>query len=385
MELYIAGGCSEHGRNAFLVNSGSFSFLVDAGIMKEKPEVPWPQLSDEQIRGASVLFLTHSHADHTGAAEWLIGKGFSGIIAASRETFRMLPAWPVRTVCLEDLGGPLEITDFFPGLKFLWGRSGHCVGSVWYLFCAGGRSVLFSGDYQEYSAAYRCDEIRDYSADAAVLDCAYGYEKEDARVHRRQLSEALDAFALKDGPLLFPVPSHGRGLDVIRLLEERGIPVMADTSFEEEIRDEHIRPMWFSESFLQAVSGISILSLTPVKEAAEKNDTSLMQLVSGRKGILVKDSQLWDPADIRIAEAVLAAGGNVVLTGKQDPAGYARKLYDEKRAVFCRISVHQNAEEMMRLADKNRFGRVIPYHCRQKLVFDRDNVFVLEAGDRVEL
>ena len=113
MELYIAGGCSEHGRNAFLVNSGSFSFIVDAGIMKEKPEVPWPQLSDEQIRGASALFLTHSHADHTGAAEWLIGKGFSGVVAASRETFRMLPSWPVRTVCLEDLGGPLEITEFF--------------------------------------------------------------------------------------------------------------------------------------------------------------------------------------------------------------------------------------------------------------------------------
>ena len=160
---------------------------------------------------------------------------------------------------------------------------------------------------------------------------------------------------------------------------------MAEISFEEEIRNEQIRPMWFRESFLQAVSGLRLLSLNPVKEAAEKNDPSLMQLVSGRKGILLKDSQLWDPADIRIAEAVLASGGNVVLTGKQDPAGYARKLYDEKRAVFCRISVHQNAEEMMRLADENRFDRVIPYHCRQKLVFDRDNIFVLEAGDRVEL
>jgi predicted metal-dependent RNase len=36
MELYIAGGCSEHGRNCFLVKGENLSFLVDAGLMNNE-------------------------------------------------------------------------------------------------------------------------------------------------------------------------------------------------------------------------------------------------------------------------------------------------------------------------------------------------------------
>ena len=90
MELYIAGGCAEHGRNCFLVKGKKVSFLVDAGLMKEKAGTPYPHLTDEQIAGADYLFLTHCHTDHTGALLWLYEHGFRGRVYASRATLDMI-------------------------------------------------------------------------------------------------------------------------------------------------------------------------------------------------------------------------------------------------------------------------------------------------------
>ena len=100
MELYIAGGCSEHGRNCFLVKGENLSFLVDAGLMKEKPEVPYPDLTEEQIGGADYLFLTHAHSDHAGALPWLLKHGFRGVVRseARGKRWRICPGrW--RSAC----------------------------------------------------------------------------------------------------------------------------------------------------------------------------------------------------------------------------------------------------------------------------------------------
>ena len=386
MELYIAGGCSEHGRNAFLVSGEKVSFIVDAGIMKEKAGTPWPEFTDEQVKNASFLFLTHSHTDHTGAVRWLIKRGFSGTIYASRQTFRVLQEFSVQTLCIDDAGGPGEEITVNEHLRMMWGRSGHCIGSVWYRFAAEGSSILFSGDYEYRSYAYKCDDICGVTADTGVLDCAYGNEKEDAVTHFEYLKTVMDHYTRERVPMLFPVPSHGRGLDVLRLLAERGIPVTADPAVAEEIESIRESAFWLQDSFITAVEDIRFLPLTPLRDAVRDGcDAGTFRNLIGWTGILVRDSQLRDETNQLLAQYVSNAGGRVILTGKQDPSSYARRLYDEGKADFCRISVHQNTDEMLKLAGRNDFGTVIPYHCRQKLEFDRDDVIVLEPGDRIRI
>ena len=202
MELYIAGGCSEHGRNCFLVKGENLSFLVDAGLMKEKPEVPYPDLTEEQIGGADYLFLTHAHSDHAGALPWLLKHGFRGVVVASRPTFDTIPAFRGPRKTLEDLSGPLEECMLSGGIAVTWGRSGHCFGSVWYRFRAEGRRLVFTGDYEEKSLAYRCDRIRDVEADLAVVDCAYGVETENASVNRDRARKAVRHWRKKAVPLV---------------------------------------------------------------------------------------------------------------------------------------------------------------------------------------
>lgn len=155
MELFIAGGVGEHGRNCFCVRGGRVRFLVDCGLMVGTPDDPYPRLAPEEIRHLDAVFLTHSHADHAGALPWLYENGFRGTVAASGETLAQLPFEPpiraaLEVCCLGGSGG-------FGSVRVQWGRSSHCAGSVWYHFSEGERSVLFSGDYTEDALVYACD------------------------------------------------------------------------------------------------------------------------------------------------------------------------------------------------------------------------------------
>ncbi len=384
MELFIAGGCSEHGRNCFYVRGEHLNFIVDAGMMKEKPEMPFPELSGSQIRSADFLFLTHCHADHSGAVKWLYDRGFQGEVIASTETF----AWSkcdMRGRTLESLGLPGKKCKVDKHLSFVWGRSGHCIGSVWFQFRMDGKKILFTGDYEEKSYAYHCDKIRGRKADLAVVDCAYGTESEDAAEHRRILEQGLYELAAAKKPLVFPIPSHGRGLDVLRLLSNLKMKVYLPDALISESLESSDPTLWLKRKYRSAFDELDIHTLDQLEDEFVRNAHELRFKKRRRAmAILLQDSQLYRAEYQEIADAAVAAGGKVVLTGKQDPSSYARELLDEGKAEFWRISVHQNVREMKRLMNKNKFRFVVPYHCRQELSFHEKNILVVKAGDIIK-
>ena len=52
-------------------------------------------------------------------------------------------------------------------LEIRYGRSGHCVGSLWFIISFDEKKVLFTGDYCEDSEVYICDILRDTCVDMA--------------------------------------------------------------------------------------------------------------------------------------------------------------------------------------------------------------------------
>lgn len=62
MQLYIAGGCGDQGRNCFYIEGDRHAFIVDAGTSTDGLD-RLPDLSSEMIHRAEYLFVTHSHKD----------------------------------------------------------------------------------------------------------------------------------------------------------------------------------------------------------------------------------------------------------------------------------------------------------------------------------
>ncbi len=378
MELYIAGGCSEHGRNCFLVKGEGISFLVDAGLMKEKEGSPYPVLKREEIEKLDYLFLTHSHSDHVGAIPWLYENGFHGTVAASQNTFAMITAKIGKRLILEELGSAGKKIRLGENLTLKWGRSGHCAGSVWYRFVVDDTRILFTGDYAEHSLAYRCDRIRRMKADLAVVDCAYGNDSGSAKKNRRAFLEYAEKCKEKGTKLFFPIPSNGRGLDILRAMGEVHIPSYLGDHMQRELKSIETPEFWLKEGLMTHLTAFETQDLKDGIRELERNRKKSLAL-------LVTDSQLYDQENRDIAVRMQDLSGRVCLTGKQNPTSFSRALLVGGRADFIRLFTHQNSKEMKKLISRNEFGYVIPYHCRQVLSFDEKNILVLKTGDRVRL
>lgn len=339
MKLFIAGGCGEHGRNCFLVNHAHGSFLLDCGLMAGD-ENGTPRLTKAQIAALDCVFLTHSHQDHVGALPWLRAQGFAGPVVASAETLRQLPFDAGHTLDLEHL------TLDFAGLGITWGRAGHCAGSVWYRFEDGGKSILFSGDYNEDSLTYPCDALRGQRADLAVVDCAYGRADFTFLSACEALIECVRAELITHPLLLLPVPKYGRGPDLLRLLARHfALPLYPDAHLQRELLRLPQTRDWTR-------------ALPPQVLAHCHSYTG-----TEKSGLLfVSDPQLKQAEHQALAEQLLRRGGFAVMTGSADPGSYSDTLIRQGRMAAALYPVHLNERQFRNLAAANHFGTVLPYH-----------------------
>lgn len=341
MELYLAGGVGEHGRNCFYVQGESICFLVDCGLMAGE-QGGYPRLSQERIDRLDAVFLTHSHADHTGALPWLAERGFSGAVFAAEETLRQLPKKPENTFSLETIcpGGRGNIA----ALSIRWGRSGHCAGSVWYRFSEGDKSVFFSGDYTEDSPIYNCDPIRGEQAGAAVLDCAYGMDETSFETLCGRIVDETKKLLASRGLILFPVPKYGRGLDLLKLLSDRlsGADYYADRLFVDNLAAQRSGGFWYR--------GVKI------------NAEPRLYDGQARGIVFVCDPQLRSAEARDTARRVLSLGGGCVMTGTVDRGSFSEELIARGDMTQLRYPVHLNHAQYLTLVRENSFAAPVPYH-----------------------
>lgn len=342
MELYIAGGCGEHGRNCFYLQEGEDAFLVDCGLMTGTKE-PFPRLSPEQIARLRAVFLTHSHADHSGALPWLREQGYHGVVVAAAPTLEQLPFAVGRSQTLESICR-CGAAGLVQGTTVIWGRSGHCAGSVWLKLLWRGKTVLFSGDYCEQSRVYPCDTLCTQRADLAVLDCAYGH----STTPENRSSAFITAMRrlLEKTPLVFlPVPKYGRGLDLLWLLHEAmpQQPVYADGHFCRQAEKVRNGAPWYQ----------------PVPQEFSAWARPYCKETEGI--VFLSDPQLCKAAGV-CAQKLLAMGGRGLMTGTPDAGSFSAELLQNGQMEFLRYPVHLDAAQCQALAAQNSFGRVVPYH-----------------------
>ena len=340
MELYIAGGCREHGCNCFLIRGSRYYLLLDCGEgLGNTPQLP--SLLKEDIEKIRYIFLSHSHRDHVGALSWLFRQGFSGRIYASAPTLDVIRNRDglalqnsADITAMEDSCGEIRIDE---GLYVSFGRSGHCRGALWYQFSFEDKRIFFSGDYKGESSCYPWDTPKDIYADAAIIDCAYGTEIMDPAEQLRALRKLM-AECLREGrQLLLPAPYNGRGAELKLIADEMLRKMDIGSRTYDDMKKDHF--------------GIMVLP----------------------------DPQLKKKESRRLSEYVLSHGGKVVFTGHVYEDTEAFRLLKEGRAEMLRYPVHPDAREALKLCAANDFRKVVFNHC-QKEIRPED---CLSAGKRL--
>ena len=348
MRMKIAGGCGEHGRNCFYIDTLAVTFLVDCGLMAGEKD-GYPYLTEDEIKRVKYVFLTHSHADHTGALPWLVKKGFRGNVVATKETLEQLPFYLENVMTLESFSDDTLEIDF--------GRSGHCIGSVWYQFTCDGRTLFFSGDYVEENYVHEIDYIRGKKADIAVVDCAYGNDKTPFKCYSTELIKYIRKIKTPFKTLLFPVPKYGRGLEIYWLLKKR-FPTWTFSA------DSH-----FVKQFLE------IQNSKWIRENVEmRGDISFYTEGQHTDVVFVSDPQLRSPEARIIAEQVLERG-HAIMTGTVEEGTMSEKLLAEGKMTMLRFPVHLNYPQFKKVAMENSFKQIIIYHSKE---FDCEKEIIKE-------
>ena len=350
MKLYLTGEPCSQQRHCYYVECSSVSFIVDCGYQRCYPHDELPHLTNEQIRSARYLFLTHSHENQSGALRHLLSSGFSGQVVMTAETAQQLPHPVDEPIILEGLSLPYTETELPGGLHLIWGRSGHCCGSAWFRIRDGEKSMLFSGDYYPAARIHATDAIKGIRADVAVLDCDYGTQSADTRDEQLDTLVSAVSEAIADGrPVLLPVPTYGRGLGIMACIAERlpDVDLFADEHLRRELSQLDATAMWVQPEASQLLAGMFV---RPIPE----------EFVA--LGVyLISDPQLDRPESLVLLRQLLICGARVFMTGTVETGTYASTLVHSGHARILRYAIHCTQEEMLAVARQNDFKKIIAY------------------------
>lgn len=344
MQLYIAGGCGDQGRNCFYIEGDRHAFIVDAGTSTDGLD-RLPDLSPEMIRRAEYLFVTHSHKDHTGAIEYLENNGFTGPVLMSNQTYQQIHYKPKNTMILDSTAPELSLDG---ELSLRWGRTGHCAGAVWYYITVDGKRLFFSGDYRENDTFYRCDAVRGLTADLAVIDSAYS-RMDRAEDMRKAVADAAKEALGQLAPLLLPVPSYGRGLSMAMLFYQtfgEAYPIHMSAK---------LRDQWLRIGHRGYFAHEEILGY-PFDIFRSWDETSL----EGGHIYFLTDAQLSKAKSRQLIDCHPEL--SVLMTGSLHGYGKAKSYYESGRAAFVLWPNHLTKQETADLAAANAFSLVVPFH-----------------------
>ena len=97
-------------------------------------------------------------------------------------------------------------------------------------------------------------------------------------------------------------------------------------------------------------------------ELQKTRDALLAALGDAQRNLLeLEESALAGKAGQRAREMV-AHGAHGIMTGTPDAGSLSAEMLKNGQMLFLRYPVHLDAMQCRELAEKNQFGRVIPYH-----------------------
>ncbi|GGA62514.1 MBL fold metallo-hydrolase [Pelagibacterium lentulum] len=332
MRITALSGFGVKGPACFLIEIEDRRFILDLGAGPDlglKPNL-------ENVGRVDAVLLSHAHPDHVGALDLLAQLGHPPVYATAlvhhfAQTDRFGTALPL------DIGGTTDIE----GVEVMTGRAGHAPGGIW-MRIGGADGVLYTGDFCNEGLLFRPDPMP--PAALVIADASYG-------TYDAPLSDAENELAVvaEKGPVLFPVPAGGRGLEMALVFDAMGHRVgLCPAHFD------------VARAILETSEGLpdeDARSLANLMARVEQ-----LQHYEAPDGIMIAAKP---NANDGLAGQLLErwAGRNdwnIVFTGHLARSTPARTLVDCGRARFVRWNVHPRLRDLIALVEHVKPHAILP-------------------------
>ncbi len=372
------GGSGEDSRNCFLLETSEHCFLLDCGVRREIADISrvYPSLTREIALKLDAVLLSHAHEDHTAALPYLYELGYRGKIYAHEETIRSTPPFLRKwTNYVKENGGVLpydeenidklsfEKIENFP-YKISYGKNGHMIGGLWYLFPYDNKRILYTGDYTDDSLLLKTDPLPE--ADVLIIDSAYASRHLDQNEQYHALYELAEKTVSKGGCLFLPVPANGRGIDMMEYLKHYDLPIYAEAVILKNAEKLFTRTVWL-KGYERSNKKVISVDDENRREILENDPCGIFLFPDGMMTSSVS-AQYYEAGKYRADSLLIISGHTAKGTLGND---LLQETYRKEHSVSMEvlpltIKVHNDEEDVLRLVEKTQAEKALLFHSKKE-------------------
>jgi len=383
-KLTFYGGAQSVTGSNYLLESGGVKILIDCGMFQgssdaeEKNYEPFPYKPSE----LSAVFLSHSHADHTGRLPKLYKEGFRGALYATSPTLDMtFIALPDNLSLMtdaaartnheplfseEDLKGIMGLaqgTSYDQEIKLgsdfsaVFHDAGHILGSSIIEFKFEGKRIYFSGDLGNPPTPLLRPFDNPLNADYIVVESAYGDRiHEDRSTRKEKLRSIVKDTITRGGTLMIPSFAMERTQELLFEFNDMhnageipDVPMFLDSPLAILLTDVYQKyPEYFNKEATYIIkSGDDLFNFPGLTYCRTSEESKSINGILGPKVIIAGSGMstggrilhherryLSDPNSTLLFIGFQAEGtlGRKIFDGIKEV-----KIFDEKISVHCRI------------------------------------------------
>lgn len=232
VRLTALGAFREVGRSCMQISTPNSRVIMDCGVKPStKPEYPYLQIPEFDIRALDAVIISHSHLDHVGFMPYLYEYGYEGPVYSTSPTRDLMTLLCLDYVDIgerEGGGSPYttravekaikhsitleygEVSDITPDMRVTLQNAGHMLGSALvHLHVGEGlHNIVYTGDYNFERSKLSEPTFTDFQRiETLITESTYGAANaiQPSRVDaERKLIDKVMATLKRGGKVLIP-------------------------------------------------------------------------------------------------------------------------------------------------------------------------------------